>query len=166
MRQRAWTLALGVALLLGVAGRATGAGPQLALEIRAEKEVRVEGGAATETRLVAADVTSRDDIIVYAVTYSNKGDAPLRDPAVVDPVPVGTAYVDGSAGGAGATVTFSVDGGKTFGPAPVMRTVTRADGTTAPEPAPPESYTHIRWTISGTFVPGASGQVHFKVKVK
>lgn len=56
------------------------------------------------------------------------------------------------------TITFSIDGGKTWGKPEELR-IKNADGTTTD--ALPRDYTNIRWVLNGKLAPGAQGTVSF-----
>ena len=72
-------------------------------------------------------------------------------------IPANTTYVPGSAGGPGADVEFSIDGGQTFARAEHLKL---EDGSIAP----PERYTHIRWTLRNPLAPGATALARFRAK--
>ena len=86
-------------------------------------------------------------VLRYTVTYSNTGTSDAVAVDIVDPIPVGTTYLAGSASGAGMTVTFSHDGGATY------------DGF---ETTP---VTHVRWLKVSPLAPSASGSVMFQTSV-
>src|SRR5262249_28071434 len=54
------------------------------------------------------------DVLTYSIAYTAGGSAPAYGIVVTDPVPATVAYVTGSAAGAGATITYSHDGGTTY----------------------------------------------------
>lgn len=83
---------------------------------------------------------------------------PVTDTAITDPIPANMTYVAGSATGQGADITFSVDGGKTWGK-PEQLQVKDADGTLRAATA--KDYTDIRWFLKGPFAAGAKGTVSF-----
>lgn len=88
------------------------------------------------------------DALAYSLTYTSGGSAAAYAVTLTDPVPAGTAYVPGSAAGAGAAVSFSRDGGATYGASD----------------APP--VTHVRFTLAAPLAPGATGSVSFRVTVQ
>jgi uncharacterized repeat protein (TIGR01451 family) len=155
----------GAALLLLVAPAAW-AKPKMELSIQATKEVvQVVKGVRT-TKRVPAESASPGEVMEYTLAYANRGDEAAREAVVDDPVPEGTRYVAGSATGAGADITFSVDGGKTFAKAEQLTVeVKLPGGKTEKRPASPDAYTHVRWTLKE--VPaGTSGALAFRVQVK
>ncbi|RMH20230.1 MAG: DUF11 domain-containing protein, partial [Gammaproteobacteria bacterium] len=77
------------------------------------------------------------DLIRYDMSVTNSGTATATNLVLTDPIPVNGAFVTGSVIPAGAAVTFSNDGGQTFGYTPVAG----ANGT---DPA----VTHVRWTFA------------------
>lgn len=88
------------------------------------------------------------EVITYTVVYTSTGGADAFNVAVTDAVPAETAYVSGSAVGAGASIEFSHDGGLSYD---------------ASEAAP---VTHLRWRLPAPLAPGDSGSVSFQVAVR
>jgi uncharacterized repeat protein (TIGR01451 family) len=103
------------------------------------------------------------DTVIFSVRYVNNGDKPAADVVIKNPVPQHMAYVRKSAGGAGARIDFSIDGGKTYATADKLN-VKGADG--KERTALASEYTHIRWTMEKPVVNGGKGLVFFRAKVK
>jgi uncharacterized repeat protein (TIGR01451 family) len=116
-------------------------------------------GGGQIRKLVPATDISEGQVVHYTLTVRNPGTQPAHDVLVTKPVPINTRYVPGSAVAPNASVTFSVDGGKSFAPANQLA-ITR--GTATVKPAPPESYTHIRWQMRYPLAPGAVAYVRFR----
>jgi hypothetical protein len=74
-------------------------------------------------------------------------------------------YVDGSAGAdrEDVLVEYSTDGGKTFSARPMVSEV--VGGKRVQKPAPPEQYTHVRWTVRGSISPGAMVTAEFRASL-
>ena len=86
------------------------------------------------------------ELLRYRVQAENAGAAPVTGLVVTQPVPVGTVYVARSAEGdaaGNAQVSYSLDRHQ-FSVQPTL-TVVGADGVAVTRPAPPESYTALRW---------------------
>ncbi len=109
-----------------------------------------------------AVVTRPGDVIEWRLEAKNATGEPVPSVALDLPVPAGTVYVDGSASARAvategdpvelpaARVTFSADGGLTFGAAPLMRQVTQlVDGEEVSRwvPVPASETTHVRLTL-------------------
>jgi len=109
-----------------------------------------------------AVVTRPGDVIEWRLEAKNATGEPVPSVALDLPVPAGTVYVDGSASARSvatdgdpvelpaARVTFSADGGLTFGAAPLMRQVTQlVDGEEVSRwvPVPASETTHVRLTL-------------------
>ena len=109
-------------------------------------------------RFVPARMLEQGQVVYYTLRITNQTTVPLRNVAVVQPVPANTAYIADSASGPGAAVSFSVDGGHTFG-APEALTV-EVEGTT--QPAQAAQYTHIRWQLRNVLAPGATALARFR----
>lgn len=140
--------------------------PKVSLQMKEEKEViQIKEGKETLERVPAEEVKSLDTL-VYSVSYTNQGAEEARNISIIDPIPENTTYIAESAEGQNTKISFSLDGGKVFQSPPVKYLVVKADGTWEEQIAPPKMYTHIKWIITDTVLPGKGGQVSFKVKVK
>ena len=134
----------------------------VSINMKAEKEVVVNN----VKQKVEATTVNSGEIIFYTLNYVNSGDDAATDAVLDDPIPQGTVYVDGSAFGKDADITFSIDGGKTFKkPSLLTYEIKLPDGKVEKKIASPEQYTNIRWTIN-TIPAGGKGQVGFRVKMK
>lgn len=139
--------------------------PKLELKIVMEKEIRsVKDGKEVVERTPAGKVKP-GEMYVYTVTYTNTGKGEARNAKIVDVIPKGMVYVAGSAEGKDATVTCSIDGGKSFHAPPVKYKAKKPDGKTEEKEAEPSMYTHIKWMVKSV-QPGASGTVSFRANVE
>jgi uncharacterized repeat protein (TIGR01451 family) len=109
-------------------------------------------------RFVPARLLEQGQVVYYTLRITNQSTVPLRNVAVVQPVPANTTYLADSASGPGAAVTFSVDGGKTFGPADSL--LIESEG--ARQLARTSQYTHIRWQLRNPLAPGATALARFR----
>jgi len=136
--------------------------PLISVNMKAEQEITVNNQAER----IAVNKVAPGDVIVYTLTYINSGNEDAVNAVLDDPIPKGTVYLNGSAFGDGADITFSIDGGKTFKkPSLLTYEIKLPGGKVDKKIASPEQYTNIRWIISK--VPaGGKGQVGFKVVVK
>lgn len=105
------------------------------------------------------------DILRYSLNSENSGDKPAKNLVLTQPIPAQTAYVLDSARANGATLTYSIDGGQTYTVKPTIE-VTLPDGTVEQQPAPAESYTHVRWDYSESLAPLSSVRAVYEVAVK
>ncbi len=160
-------LALAAAVPAAWAQAQGGERPELALTLSAQKEAAVKGpDGKVKTEWQEVKSGNPGDVIRYTIAYRNGGKSEARDAVIVDPVPKGTTYIPGSAAGAGAEITFSLDG-KTFQAPPQLKyKVRQPDGTEMEMQASPDMYTHIRWKFPKPVPPGGTGAVSFKVKVR
>lgn len=139
--------------------------PNVAINIKAEKEVVVTENGKQIKKIVEAKDIFPGEVITYTLSYENKGDEAAANVALTDPIPAGTAYIVGSASEIG-DLTFSIDLGKSYKkPSLLSYEVTDKNGKVQKRVASPEEYTHIRWTLP-SIAAGAKGSVNFKVKVK
>lgn len=142
------------------------AAADIKLTITAEKEMIVKEGSRNVKKRVAAKTIEPGEIIIYIIRYSNRGDEAATNVDVKNPVPSNTEFVSGSAKGKGANITFSADGGKTFGKtSSVTYQVKDSSGKMITRKAGPENYTNVRWLIARV-KPGKSGELEYRVRVK
>lgn len=152
-----------LALLLPLTAWAQGSVELLSL---AEVEVKIKNAQGIEEvkRVPAASTNvAPGDAVIFTNHYVNKRKEAAESVVITNPVPNNMFYLDGSASGENATITFSVDKGKTFA-APEKLVVTNADG--KERPARATDFTHIRWTLTKSVPPGEKGSVTFSAKVQ
>ncbi|HEV2671831.1 MAG TPA: hypothetical protein VGU74_12100 [Gemmatimonadales bacterium] len=102
------------------------------------------------------------DVLKYRLRFTNLNQGDVRGVVFTNPVPTGLRYVDGSAGAdrQDVLVEYSTDGGKAFSARPMVTEV--VGGKRVQKPAPPEQYTHVRWTVRGSIASGASVTAEFR----
>lgn len=159
--------ALCAAVLVLSAGMAAAEDPEIVLTVEVKEEVSVPDEKGN-VQVVHREVEMADpgDVLVYTLTYKNVGNVPAREAVVNDAVPEGTILLPGSVRGEKASVSFSVDGGKTYVPFPAKLQVASMHGAPVDKPAPPEAYTNIRWTSRSPLGPGETRTATFKVIVR
>lgn len=114
-----------------------------------------------------ADKAQPKDIIEYRLTYINKGDDPVHNIFITDPIPSGTEYVEASASKPEkGRVEFSIDGGRTYHLWPIEIKEKTKDGREVVQKATPEMVTHIRWTVNETFTPKRQITVSYRTLIK
>jgi uncharacterized repeat protein (TIGR01451 family) len=114
-------------------------------------------------RLVPATTINQGDVVHYTVRIRNPSSQPARDVVVVQRIPSNTKYVANSASGPAANITFSIDGGVTFGSPRELKVVSPTGLT---RPATAEDYTHIRWQLRNVLSPGAVALARFEAVFK
>jgi uncharacterized repeat protein (TIGR01451 family) len=128
-------------------------------ELVAEVRENVSRTPGTEVyRFVPAKLLAQGEVVYYTVRVKNVGSNFARDVIITQRIPVNTTYVEGSASGPGANVTFSVDGGQMFEPA--HKLTINVEGNT--QLAQPAQYTHIRWHLRNPLAPGAVALARFR----
>lgn len=146
---------------------------QLELKLTAAKKL-VETSADGTVEIVwqeLADSVNRvqpGDVLRYSLVGTNFGDRPVSNLVVTQPIPQRTVYMLNSVTietGEEATVTYSIDGGETFVEAPTIE-VELEDGTVESRPAPPESYTHVRWQFDDAVAADSAMNVTYQVAVR
>lgn len=127
-------------------------------ELVAEVRENVSPAAGREAyRFVPAKLLTQGQIVYYTLRITNPTAVFAREVTVVQPVPANTAYIADSASGPAAVVSYSVDGGQTFGPPKALQI--EVEGVT--QPAQAAQYTHIRWRLRNPLAPGATALARF-----
>lgn len=155
-----------IALLLMAFSAAAWAKPQMDIQMGTFKEVTETKDGKKETKLVPAEKAGPGEVLIYVVTYTNKGDEKATNVEVKDPIPKDTAYVEKSATGEGSEITFSADGGTNFAPpTKLTKEVQTPKGKKEKRLIAANEYTNIRWIIKEV-PPGKTGKLGFRVKVR
>lgn len=125
----------------------------------AEKEERYTDPQGIErSRLVPVATVIPGDQVVYTITFANRGTQTAEGIKIVDPIPDEMRYVADSANGPGTIISFSADGGQTFG---AVGTVMVSDDGSR-RAATPNEFTHIQWVFNHPLEPGAQAHAQFK----
>jgi len=134
------------------------------LEHKAEQwESVTDDNGVEQSRLVEAARVLPGAEVLFTVTYTNTGDEPAENVTITNPVPDHMVYVEASASGDNASVTFSADGGESFAAAQDLL-VSDANG--VQRPAIVKDYTHVRWIVDNDVASSASGAVQFTAVVE
>ena len=103
------------------------------------------------------------DEVFYTLEIRNTGSRQLPPPTVDFAIPEHMRYIADSAVGAGAEVSYSVDGGRTFDrPENLTVIPVGADARLAT----PADYTHIRWRLKHALQAKAMALARFRAIVK
>ena len=134
-------------------------------EVKVELTGSVERGGA-RLALDRVEHVKPGEVLDWQIVSSNEGGGEARDYKAVGHIPAGTALVAGSAAAeGGSTVTYSIDGGKTFSTQPVVEE-RQPDGTVKKVPAPVSMYTEVRYEWSDALAAGGKLAASYKVRVK
>jgi uncharacterized repeat protein (TIGR01451 family) len=114
-------------------------------------------------KLIPADRVVPGDRVIYTLEVRNTGATIVESPVVTHAVPEHMRYVADSAVGPGAEVTFSVDGGQSFGRSDSL-IVKGQDG--QPRRAVAADYTDIRWQLKNSLKANSVAFVRFRALVK
>ena len=100
---------------------------------------------------------------LYTARFRYEGTRPAPRLQVVLGIPDGMHYVADSALGPGAEISYSVDGGRSFGAPGTLSLPPAADDPDGePRAVTSADYTHIRWELAGPHLPGTAGLVSFR----
>ena len=112
----------------------------------------------------AATVKS-GEVMDWTITSTNEGTAAAHDYKAVGVIPPGTEFVAGSVTVDGsATVTYSIDHGKSFSPRPTID-AKQPDGSIKKVAAPVSMYTQIRYEWADPLEQGAKRNATYKVRL-
>jgi uncharacterized repeat protein (TIGR01451 family) len=140
----------------------------LANAVRPEVKVELSGSVLRESNRVALEkstVVNPGEVLDWTMTSENSGNAPALNYKSVGHVPRGTELVAGSAKADGATAVYSIDGGKSYSPQPMIEQK-QADGSVKRVPAPISMYTDIRYEWADPLAQGGKLSASYKVRVK
>jgi uncharacterized repeat protein (TIGR01451 family) len=136
---------------------------------RPEVKVQLSGSVEREGASLSLDKVENvkpGEVLDWQIVSLNEGAGDARDYKAVGHIPAGTSFVQGSAAAeGGSTVTYSVDGGKTFSAQPII-VQRQADGTEKQVPAPVSMYTEVRYEWSDALAAGGKLSASYKVRVK
>lgn len=153
--ERAWRPAIiGLALGLLIPALAQGA-EVVKLTLNSVLVVQESKNGQVSETFQPALAVKPGEVLEWRLEAENTTDRPLRQVALVIPIPKETAYLEGSAsalpwGGARILPQFSYDGGKTYGFPPLKRRVRSVENGQEVErevEVRPAEYTHARWLL-------------------
>ena len=147
-------------LALGVASAKTSP-VKISSNVQELVQVMDENGKP-HLKAVTADEITPGDRILYTTTFSNHGNQASDRIVITNPIPSHTRYLGGTAKGENCVITFSADGGKTWGSAQTLK-VKQKDGQLRPAQA--ADYTHIRWQYRGALQPSETKTISFQTQL-
>lgn len=154
-------------MLAGVAGFAQ-RHFMLANAPRPEVKVQMAGVVQRDSKLLPLDksiVVNPGEVLDWTITSENSGNAAALEYKTVGHIPRGTEFIAGSVKADGAKTVYSIDGGKSFSPQPMIEEK-QADGSTKRVPAPVSMYTEIRYEWADPLAQGGKLSASYKVRVK
>jgi len=131
---------------------------QLAVTMTPEIRI-VEGhGNDEKVRYVPAHQIVEGQDIYYTVRIINISNEKVKRAVVIEPVPANTRLLEKSVTGAGASLSYSIDGGKSFiSAAELHNSVIEQPSTTT------QKVTHIRWQFRHPLAPHVTVLARFRV---
>ncbi len=154
-------------MLAGVAGFAQ-RHFMLANALRPEVKVQLSAAVERDAKLLPLEkstVVNPGEVLDWTITSENGGNAAAFDYKTVGHIPRGTEFIAGSVKADGAKAVYSIDGGKSFSPQPMIEEK-QADGSTKRVPAPASMYTEIRYEWADPLAQGGKLSASYKVRVK
>lgn len=122
----------------------------------------VDQNGKSHLKAVKADEITPGDRILYTTTISNKGNQASDNIVITNPVPAHSRYLGGTAKGEHCVITYSVDGGKSYGNAQSLK-VRLKDGKLRAAQA--SDYTHIRWEYRRSLLPAEVKSISFQTQL-
>lgn len=163
---------LGLTLCLLLAGFAVSfAQRQFALVQSGRPEVKIlmHGSVERDGGFVTLDKVEnvrRGEILHWDITSLNEGTAEARELKAIGHIPKGTVFIAGSASApTGSTVTYSIDGGKTFSTLPIIEEE-QPDGSRKKVPAPVSMYTQVQYEWVDPLAAGGKLNASYKLRVR
>ena len=162
----ALTLALGGVAVAGLARSRAGSAATVARpEVKVALTGTVERGGE-QIALDRAEAVKPGEVLDWRITSVNEGTGAASEYKAVGQIPEGTVFIAGSAAGEnGSTVTYSIDGGKTFSTQPIIEQ-RQPDGTVKRVAAPVSMYTQVRYEWKDDLAAGGRVGASYKVRVK
>ncbi len=102
------------------------------------------------------------DVVRYRLTFTNVTTHAVKSVVFDNPLPAGLRYQDGTAAADRdqVAIQYSIDGGKSYSAQPMIEV--EIDGKRVERAAPADMYTHIRWSVQGSVLPGAAVHAEFR----
>ena len=144
--------------------------PEVRLNLTVDKRT-IEVNEQGEEQIVWQDLSTEatvmpGDTLRYQVASQNLGEEAAKDLVITQPIPAEMVYILGSATTSNSSIiTYSIDGGNTFVENPTVE-VTLEDGTVEVQPAPADSYTHVRWEAAQELTAEGDMNVGYQVIVR
>lgn len=106
------------------------------------------------------------EVLRYTIAAENQTETDIPNFILTQPIPDPVVYQENSSSiDTEALITYSIDDGETFAVNPTVE-VTLENGQVETQPAPPEDYTHLRWTLTNPLPPKAVVTGQFEVQVQ
>ncbi|WP_309572888.1 hypothetical protein [Deinococcus sp.] len=125
-------------------------------------------GKVTEQTVANPRSVFPGDVISQVVTVKNNTGRAIQNVPVRLPVPLSTTYLAAEQGLNVARTEYSIDGGKTFAAAPLMKTVIVTENGKAISKqveVKPSEYTGVRWVLA-ELPAGHSTKLGYRVQVR
>ncbi|HWL39697.1 MAG TPA: hypothetical protein VNO75_05610 [Gemmatimonadaceae bacterium] len=105
------------------------------------------------------------DVVRYRLTFTNVTDRAVKSVVFDNPLPAGLRYQPGTASSdrEQVAISYSIDGGKSYSAQPTIEV--EVEGKRVQRPAPAEMYSHIRWSVQGSVLPGAAVHAEFRAQL-
>ncbi len=136
--------------------------------VQALVRISPQGGRRVEQFIQSPRAVQSGDILREEITVRNVRGKAIAQVTVGIPIPRETVLSGGvTPDSARWQVAYSVDGGRTYSPKPTQGIAVTENGRsiTRQQPAPPETYTNVRWTVTD-LKKDETIKLSFRVRVK
>jgi uncharacterized repeat protein (TIGR01451 family) len=157
--------------LLVLGGAAAFAQRQLKMAHSGRPEIKVflSGSVTRDNAQIPVEKASTvqsGEVLNWTIISENRGDAEALQYKAIGQIPAGTQLVPGSATADGsATVTYSIDNGKTFEAHPMVNE-RQADGSIKRVAAPVSMYTQLRYEWADPLAQDGKLSASYQVRVR
>lgn len=147
MKQK-MTLALTATLLASTAFAQAQQQPATIVMQEHRVVTQIVNGKSVEKLVPSNGTVTPGTILQYTARVTNNTKGPLSNLGINNAVPKGTVFISSGVNGANNIATqFSIDAGKTFGAAPLFKTVI-VNGKSQRVQVNPSEYQAVRWNIA------------------
>lgn len=142
------------------AAKTTATPPAVQVDLEQFKVVKDDHGKES---LADASKVKPGDVVEYRATYVNQSKQSISGLIATLPIPTGTTYLPKTASAGGRTAEAATLDGH-YEAEPLVRKVSRPDGSTRTEPVPYADYRSLRWKV-GQLAPAGSITVSARVEI-
>jgi uncharacterized repeat protein (TIGR01451 family) len=137
--------------------------------LRPDVKVQITGTVERGDQMLSldkAEAVKAGETLEWKINSANEGNASAKNYRVVGQIPKGTVFVaDSAKSEAGAQVSYSIDGGKSFSAQPLIEEK-QADGSVKKVAAPLSMYTQLRFEWANELPVQSQLSAAYRVRVK
>ena len=135
----------------------------LDIQVIAERRLVSTTEAGQTVRFVKAQQVRVGEPVFFTLRVRNVGSEPIDSAVIEHSLPRNTRYIPGSAAGPAADISFSVDGGISYGE---LRDLNVNVAIGVMRQAEAADCTNIRWQLRHPLMPGATALLRFRAEFR